>query len=113
MTDSKTRQPVTTIIDGSLELIGKGEYQVIASGQVPTPGWENPTLVPYAYIQPPADGIYDYTFVATPPSTPQKQVLSRIEVKEIIPGPDGLQGVRIHGATNELLVKLRELTAQA
>lgn len=113
MTNSKDREPVTKIIDASLEQTAKGEYLVIATGQVPTRGWDNPVLVAHVYIQPPADGIYDYTFLATPPSGPVQQVLSRIEVKETVAGPEGFQGVRIHSATDSLVVKLREQTAQA
>ncbi|QUJ68354.1 hypothetical protein KDD30_04275 [Photobacterium sp. GJ3] len=39
-----------------------------AHGFTTTLGWENARLVPFVYVMPPADGIYEFDFVATPPA---------------------------------------------
>lgn len=39
-------------------------------GSAPTLGWSNAQLSPYLYLLPPKDGIYDFDFVACPPSEP-------------------------------------------
>lgn len=53
---------------------------VSAAGMVTTSGWSNPRLVPFTYFKPPADGILDCDFVATPPAPDQivLQVLTPI-----------------------------------
>ena len=43
------------------------QIQVTVTGAVPSRGWSHPQLLPYTYVQPPPDGIYDYDFVAAPP----------------------------------------------
>lgn len=39
-----------------------------ASGRAPSSGWSGPTLTPYSYVDPPADGIQEFDFVAQPPA---------------------------------------------
>src|SRR5438093_1292068 len=41
--------------------------RICATGLVPTGGWTKPALDAVHYIVPPADGIYEFNFVATPP----------------------------------------------
>lgn len=95
------KELVTEII--SVELIDEKTLIITASAQVPTPGWTEPELAPYIYIQPPRDGIYDFDFIALPPSGPVPQVLSHIEVKHVVdPVPSDLLGVRVHGRTNSV-----------
>ena len=96
------RETVTSVISLKISREQKDQLLILASGQVPTPGWTDPALEPYVYIQPPPDGIYDFTFVATPPSGPVPQVLSTISVKDQIPLTPDLKGVRVHGATNSM-----------
>ncbi|MDQ3185105.1 MAG: hypothetical protein M3Q16_01300 [Pseudomonadota bacterium] len=77
------------------------QLRISASGNVPTGGWSNPRLVPYIYIQPPPDGIYDFDFVADPPEGIATQVISPIEVVHVWKDlPDRLKGVRIHASQN-------------
>jgi len=57
------------------------------------------TAVPYTYVQPPPDGIYDYDFVAAPPRDVAAQVLTRITAtaKGL---PQGAKGIRVHASLN-------------
>ena len=41
---------------------------VEANGEVTTGGWSNGRLLPYIYINPPKDGIYEFDFVGDPPN---------------------------------------------
>lgn len=106
---------VSSVINVSLSVIQKGNQSqllITAKGQVPTPGWTNPELVPFVYIQAPPDGIYDFNFVAERPDGMQPQVLSTIDVKHVLnPLPANLKGVRIHSATNavEALLSAKEV----
>jgi len=76
---------------------------LFVQGNVSSGGWFNPSLVPVAYITVPQDGIYDITFVATPPSGPALAVISPVETELFIGqrAPD-IKGYRIH-ASDSLL----------
>ncbi|MEP6606048.1 MAG: hypothetical protein ABJA60_08005, partial [Nitrosospira sp.] len=77
------------------------QLRIVASGNVPTESWSDPRLVPYIYIQPPPDGIYDFDFVADPPEGVVAQVISPIDAVYAWKSfPEGLKGVRIHASQN-------------
>lgn len=70
-------------------------------GTVPTGGWKDPELVPYVYIQPPPDGIYDFDFVATAPDGIVTQAITPIVANHTLPEiPEELKGVRVHASRN-------------
>jgi hypothetical protein len=75
---------------------------VMATGEVPTSGWENAVLVRVVYDKPPADGIQDYILFADRPSGVVAQVISRVVAKNTWKGykkqAPWLKGVRIHGS---------------
>jgi hypothetical protein len=74
---------------------------------VPTPGFTDPELVEYIYVQPPPNGIYDFDFYATPPSGVTPQVLSLISVRHLMePMPGGLRGVEVHASNNSQVALL-------
>ncbi len=76
---------------------------VIASGNVSTPGWTNPGLSRMVYITPPADGIQEYEFMATPPSGIVQQVITPIAAKDEWRDPPAwIRGVRVKSATNSV-----------
>jgi hypothetical protein len=87
-----------------LALLEKSEppqLAITAQGTVPTPGWRAPELIPYVYIQPPPDGMYDFDFVAEPPEGITPQVLTPIAVRHTVQSaPVDLIGVRIHASMN-------------
>jgi len=75
------------------------QIQVTVTGAVPSRGWSHPQLIPYTYVQPPPDGIYDYDFVAAPPKDVAAQVLTRITAtaKGL---PQGAKGIRVYASLN-------------
>jgi hypothetical protein len=52
------------------------QLHIAADGTARSTGYTTPTLIPYVYVTPPADGIYDFDFVATPPDGIVPQVLT-------------------------------------
>lgn len=101
-------QAISEVTEVKLSLLNsKAQIQIDATGNVPTTGWSNPVLVAYQYIQAPADGIYDYTFYATPPTDVVLQVVTPISTHQIINAvPTGFKGVRVHSANNEIVALL-------
>ena len=88
------------------------QLTVTATGKVPTAGWTGARLVPYMYFQFPADGIYDYSFVATPLRGMAAQVITSITAQLILnPVPADLKGVRVHAQANAMTQMLDRQTA--
>jgi hypothetical protein len=76
---------------------------ISALGQVSSSGWTNPQLSPWIYITPPADGIYDFDFIATPPTEISLPAFFPIAAVATWPDPPtGLKGVRIHATSNAM-----------
>jgi hypothetical protein len=76
---------------------------VVASGTVPTSGWSNGQLSPRIYVTPPADGIWDFDFVAEEPHGIVLPVLSPISGSHIGTAPGWLSGVRVIAASNNVV----------
>lgn len=89
------------------------QIRVTAFGTVPTGGWTNPQLVPYTYVQAPPDGIYDFDFVATPPTEPATQVISPIRVRMTVTDQN-IKGIRAHASLNskEVLVNAQDSSCE-
>ncbi len=82
---------------------------LIALGSVTTGGWSDAALLPTHYVVPPSDGIYDFVFVATPPTGMAPQVMTKIAAHELFDAfPKDLKGVRIRAATNSLTITISE-----
>lgn len=96
-----TTQPVQEITEIQLALLKSSpvRLQITVFALLPSPGWSNPQLVPYTYVQAPPDGIYDFDFVATPPQAIVKQLITPIRMQTEVPAA-GIKGVRIHAALN-------------
>lgn len=72
-----------------------------AIGTAPTSGWSNGRLAPRVYITPPTDGIWDFDFIASPPSGIALQVLSPIASAPFVTEvPEWFKGARVHASTN-------------
>ena len=84
------------------------KLSITAFGTVPTSGWKNADLIPYIYIQPPPDGIYDYDFVAEPPDQPVPQVITPIVANKVELLLDDLKGVKVHASLNSKVALLGE-----
>jgi hypothetical protein len=96
---------VYEVTDGKVEILESKPPQVsiTAKGVVRTLGWTNGRLDPYVYVQPPPDGIWDFDFVATPPSDPAGDALAPIKSEPYtMPRPENFRGVRIHAETNKM-----------
>ena len=79
---------------------------VTASGQVNSSGWSNGRLIPWVYVEQPADGIQDFDFVATSPSGVVLWVISPIGGNETIEMQDWITGIRIHSSSDKVEVML-------
>jgi len=85
------------------------EYRIDATGKTRTAGWSKAELSAVVYVQPPPDGIYDYQFVAEPPSEVSSQVLTPISSQKVLEKmPTGFRGVRVHAESNKKEALLEE-----
>jgi hypothetical protein len=83
------------------------QLQIHAEGDARTGGWSNPQLIPYEYIAPPADGIYEFDFQAQPPADIATQVITPIKAGYTMnPLPDNLKGVKIYAEQNNMVALL-------
>ncbi len=83
--------------------------KIKCEGEVNSSGWNNAQLIPYVYITPPADGIYEFDFVADEPNGPSSDVIGDIKaIYEWQSFPTDLNGVRVFASQNneeELLMQ--------
>jgi hypothetical protein len=78
-------------------------------GLVSTTGWSQPELWPRFYTEPPADGIYDFDFMALPPDGPSSDQIYEIGDEVSMAGaPHDIVGIRVHAANNSLLAKISD-----
>jgi subtilisin family serine protease len=82
--------------------LGSAMLSVAALGQVNTTGWTHPRLAPWFYVTPPADGIWDFDFVADPPVGIVADILAPTGAAWFGPAPDWAKGARVHAAANDL-----------
>ena len=77
---------------------------VSAKGEVNSGGWSNGDLVPYVYVAPPPDGVWDFDFIAQRPSGPAVTVISSISTDQPFAAvlPKWCRGVRVHSATGAM-----------
>jgi hypothetical protein len=79
------------------------KLQIDVDATTRTSGYTDPQLVEYIYVHPPLDGVYDFDFIATSPSTVSSDVISPISLSYIMEPMHGdLKGVRIHATNNSL-----------
>lgn len=78
------------------------------NGEVNTGGWSHGRLVPFIYIMPPQDGIYEFDFVAESPDGMVPQVISPIEAEPYFWSnyPSELKGVKVYASSNSLTEKV-------
>lgn len=102
---AKTQIYKVTTVKLAIEKSLPPRLVVFASGEVTTSGWTGGELQPYVYVTPPADGIYEFDFVAEPPTGVSLQVISPITAKEYVWAdfPKDLKGVRINSITNSII----------
>lgn len=86
--------------------VGPPLLAVAALGLVPTTGWTHPRLAPYVYVKPPADGVWDFDFLADPPQGVVLEVLRPVASDWLGPRPAWCKGVRIHATSNQIAAAL-------
>jgi hypothetical protein len=83
---------------------------VTVTGEVPTAGYQHPTLRRATYVAPPADGVQEYFLEATPPAGNAPQVISRVKATNTWKGvginTSWLKGIRVYGAGDGVVVKM-------
>ena len=95
----------------SLSILKKNPpiLHIDAKGKTRTSGYTNVRLEPRIYVKPPADGIYEFDFVATEPSGVAAQVLTDVEAAyDWDSYPDELKGVKLYAETNDIVEMLYE-----
>ena len=72
---------------------------VTVEGQVPTGGWTSPRLTPRTYATPPANGVWEYDFMAVKPEGMAAMMISPIHASHTWPDfPEAtLRGIRVYG----------------
>ena len=103
---SEDQKPVYEVTEVTVNILESMPPTLVvnASGNTRTGGWTNAGLARRVYIDPPADGIQDYDFVATPPDGGSTDAITEIKA-----APDSwhdpsawVRGVRVHAETNKL-----------
>lgn len=84
---------------------------VWAVGSVNSSGWSDIRLVPHYYVAPPADGVWDFDLVGSPPTAPVLPIILPVTDCGIFAAPEWLTGVRVHAATNSLESSSMEIAA--
>lgn len=83
---------------------------VSAAGTVNSGGWTLPELGVWIYITPPADGILNMDFMASPPAPDTYVTLGfkPVYAGVAFPVPSWVKGVRVYASTNEVVEMLAE-----
>lgn len=77
------------------------KYRIDARGKTWSAGWSAPQLSAVMFIEDPPDGIYDFNFIAEPPSSASARVFTPISVHDVLGKmPNGFRGVRVHATSN-------------
>jgi hypothetical protein len=67
-----------------------------------SPACTNARLSPWVYIQPPADGIWDFSLIADQRDGYWPQITVELTATLAIELPKGCVGIRVHASTNEM-----------
>lgn len=115
---SQSDYKVLAVSEVTLTLLKSNPPQlsIMAIGMVATTGFEDHgKLIEYLHKQPPADGIYDFDFVATRTVLPGGHVGNIVHPIYSLPHiishiPAGFKGVRVHAAVGSRVALLDENT---
>ena len=102
-------EAVLSVSDLKLAIVKTNPPQlsICATATVPSPGWSSAELVPFMYIDPPLDGVYDFTFMAIRPTDISPQVVTSIKAEYVMsPLSKSVKGVRVHAKSNNITVLL-------
>ena len=102
------QEQVTKVSDASIEVSKSGSLLMKATGETPAAGYTDQGFLKRIYAAPPPDGIYEFDAVATKPTNPAAQVITKIEIKgdwKEYP-KDKLKGVKFIAKGNEVTAML-------
>jgi hypothetical protein len=92
------------VIEFALLKSNPPQLLVSAFGTVNSGGWSDGRLVPWIYVQPPPDGIWDFDFIGDAPQgntiMPMLPFFGSTIMESI---PPGFKGVRVHASANNLV----------
>lgn len=101
---------VNEVTDIKLEILKRNPLVLVISckGNVNSPGWTHAQLIPFVYVTPPSDGMYEFDFVATEPIEPQTEVITDIRAQTFFweDYPSDLGGVKIYTTSNMMIEEL-------
>lgn len=86
--------------------LGGDRVLVIAQGMAPTSGWSSPRLAPHFYINPPADGYWEFDFLADEPLGMVLQVELPLVANGVFSPPGWMKGIRVIGENNSFDVEV-------
>lgn len=88
-------------IDLAVIKMNPPKLQVTVIGTTRTAGWKNVRLQPRIYVHPPADGIWEFEFIADPPLGIVLEMVTPVTASYLYEGDfSGWKGVRIVAETN-------------
>lgn len=101
------QEQVSVVGAAAISVDGAGVLSMTAAGEVPAPGYKNPSFLPRINAAPPKDGVYEVDVVADRPDGAAPAV-TPIEVKGAwSPYPaDRLKGVKFIAKTNSVVAML-------
>lgn len=100
-TSSSDAQKIYEVDEVKMSSYNPPAIKVTAKGKTRTGGWTNPQLSRRVYVQPPADGVQEFDFVANPPTGGSTTALTPVEASDTMTEPPTwLRGVRVYAETN-------------
>lgn len=96
-------QPPVSRVEAAIAYIFDNDVKRLflsARGTVPHKGWTHPQLEERIYVNPPADGILEFDFTATPPLDAGACLPSPVASSVITRPEPWFRGVRIYGQFN-------------
>jgi hypothetical protein len=101
---------VNEVTEIKLEVLKRNPLVLVISckGNVISPGWTNAQLIPFVYVTPPSDGLYEFDFVATEPIETQTDVITDVRAQTFFweDYPSELGGVKIYTTNNMMIEEL-------
>lgn len=103
---------VIEVTEVTLEILKKNPpiLAITSKGKVSSGGWTNGQLIPFVYIMPPLDGIYEFDFIADEPTDISTDVISEITSKVFMwdDFPVELKGVKVYASENSITALIKE-----
>ncbi len=99
-TDEETLEhvPIIVKVEHAIQTSEPPNLLITAYGKVPTGGWRQVQLIRRIYVNPPADGIWEYDLLALRPQGPVTQVETIVRARNQWKDYDrNIKGVRVYG----------------